>query len=78
MMQTIMQVCIWTILLLAYAKGKFLTALWVWKDLRGVKGTDTCLLFPGSSTDRGAGRPRVVWQIRSSAVSGGGRSRLTE
>jgi hypothetical protein len=83
MMQTIIQVCIWTILLFAYAKdaqGNFLTALWVLQNLCGVKGTELCWLpvLPGASTGREAGRPRVVWLIRSSEISGGWSSRLTE
>ena len=47
------------------------------QDLRGAKGTDPCWLLPAASTGREAGRPRVVWLIRSSVISGGGHSRLT-
>jgi hypothetical protein len=49
MMQIIIQVCIWSNLLLAYAKyaqGNLLTVRWVLQDLRGVKWTDPCLLLP--------------------------------
>ena len=47
------------------------------QDLQGIKETGHCSLLPGASTGREAGRPRVVWLIRSSAIYGGGHSRLT-
>jgi hypothetical protein len=53
------------------------TMLWVLLDLRGVKGTDPFWLLLGTLTGREAGRPRVVWPMRSSAISGGGLRRLT-
>jgi hypothetical protein len=43
----------------------------------GPTWTDPCLLLPGASTGREAGRPRVVWQILSFAISEGGHSRQT-
>ena len=60
-----------------YAQGNFLTVFWILQDLRGVKGMDLCWLLPGVLMGREAGRPRVVWPIRSSAISGGGLRRLT-
>jgi hypothetical protein len=60
-----------------YAHGNFLTKLWFLQDLRGVKGTAPCWLLPGASTGREAGRPRAVWPIRSSAITGEGHNRLT-
>ena len=47
------------------------------QDLRGVKGMDQCWLLPCVLMGREAGRPRVVWLIRSNAISGGGLRRLT-
>ena len=55
-----------------YAQGNFLTVFWILQDLRGIKGTDPCWLLPGASTGREVERPRVVWLILSSAISGGG------
>jgi hypothetical protein len=51
----------------------FLSVIWVLQDLHGVKETDPFWLLPGALTGREAGRPRVVWLIRSSAISGGRR-----
>jgi hypothetical protein len=56
--------------------GNFLYSA-VFSPRRDVKGTDPCLLLPGTSTGREAGRPRVVWQILSIAISGGGHSHHT-
>ena len=60
-----------------YAQGNFLTVFWILQDLRGIKRTDQCWLLHDASTGREVGRPRVVWLISSSAISGGGHSRLT-
>jgi hypothetical protein len=66
MMQSIIQVCIW------YTdKLQFPYYALVLKDLRGVKEMDVCWLLPGVLTGPEAERPRVVWLIRSSAISGG-------
>ena len=75
-MQTTIHVCIWNTFLLS-SVASFLTALWFLQDPHGIKGTDQSSLLPGVSTGREAGRPRVVWQIRSSTISGGGLRRLT-
>ena len=68
--------CVWDTFLLSSVVN-FITVLWGLQDLRGAKGTGQCSLLPGASTGRGAERPRVVWLIRSSAISGGGLRRLT-
>ncbi len=81
------QVFIWPNVLLSYAKYYMVTwisfkSLFTGKlpsfgfcrtyAVRGVtEGTAPCWLLPGVSTDREAGRPRVVWPIRSSAPSAG-------
>ncbi len=83
LVQTIIQhilVFFWHNVLLSYAKyahGNFLTKLWFLQDLLGVKGAAPCWLLLGASTGHEAGRPRAVWLIRSSAISGEGRSRHT-
>ncbi len=54
----------------------FLKVSWGLQDLRGVKETGQCWLLPGALTGREAGRPRVVWLIRSNAISGGEHNSL--
>jgi hypothetical protein len=68
--QTIKLVCNWHAFLLS-SMANCLIVLWFLQDLRGIKGTDPCWLLPGASRGREAGRPRVVWLIHSSAISGG-------
>ena len=55
----------------------FRAVLWFSQVLRGVKGMDQCWLLPDVLMGREAGRPRAVWQIRSSAISGEGLRCLT-
>ncbi len=57
--------------------GKFPYCDLIFAGLHGIKGTDPCSLPPGALTVLEAGRPREIWQILSSAISGGGHSRHT-
>ena len=60
-MQTFIGVCNWAALFWSSVTIFPYCAL----VLRGAEGMDPCWLLPGALTGREAGRPRVVWLIRS-------------
>ena len=53
--------------------GRYLDCAYILQDPLGIsQGEGLSCLLPGAIMGQEAGKPRAVWQIHSSAISGGG------